>query len=95
MENLKRMQDLLGDVHDQDVLRREIWRHKTKTDLSQIERWLELMQKRRARRLADLAVLVAGNPSVWQVWRSGFRSVPTLQFVSAPAAATPAVHSAS
>src|SRR5271155_813061 len=66
IENLKRMQDLLGDVHDLDVLRREIWRHKTKTDLSQIERWLELMQKRRARRLADLAGLVAGNPPVWQ-----------------------------
>jgi CHAD domain-containing protein len=95
MENLKRMQDLLGDVHDLDVLRREIWRHKAKTDLSHIERWLELMQKRRARRLADLAVLVAGNPPVWQVWRTGFRSVPTLQFVPAPAGATPAVHSAS
>jgi CHAD domain-containing protein len=95
MENLKHMQDLLGDVHDLDVLRREIWRHKTKTDLAHIERWLELMQKRRARRLAGFASLVAVDPPVWQVWRSGFRSVPTLQFVPAPAAAAPAAHSAS
>ena len=95
MENLKRMQDLLGDVHDLDVLRREIWRHKKKSDISQIERWLALIQKRRARRLADFASLVVGNPPVWQVWRGGFRSVPTLQFVPVPPAATPAVHSAS
>ena len=49
MENLKRMQDLLGDVHDLDMLRGEIWRHKKRT-YAQIERWLALIQSRRNRR---------------------------------------------
>jgi CHAD domain-containing protein len=92
--DLKRMQDLLGEVHDLDVLRRELWRHKNALDSAQIERWLELIEQRRKRRLADFVSSVAGNPPLWQVWRAGFRSVPTLQLVPAPTA-TVAAHSAS
>jgi CHAD domain-containing protein len=83
MADLKRMQDLLGEVHDLDVLRRETWRHKKALDSAQIERWLELMERRRKRRLAEFVSCVAGNPPLWQVWRDGFRSVPTLQLVPA------------
>jgi CHAD domain-containing protein len=91
--NLKRMQDLLGEVHDLDVLRREMWRHKKALDSVQLERWLELIEQRRKRRLADFVSGVAGNPPLWQVWREGFKSVPTLQLV--PVAATVPAHSAS
>jgi CHAD domain-containing protein len=91
--NLKRMQDLLGEVHDLDVLRREMWRHKKALDSVQLERWLELIEQRRKRRLADFVSGVARNPPLWQVWREGFKSVPTLQLV--PVAATVPAHSAS
>jgi CHAD domain-containing protein len=93
LESLKRMQDLLGEVHDLDVLRREIWRHKHKLSSALIDRWLDNMEQRRERRLAEFASLVGENPPVWQTWRAGFRSVPTLQL--APPAAPTQVHSAS
>lgn len=94
LDSLKRMQDLLGEVHDLDVLRREIWRHKTKLGPALIERWLESMGQRRKRRLHEFATMAWGNPSAWQTWRAGFHSVPTLQLVPAVAPAYP-VHSAS
>jgi CHAD domain-containing protein len=81
LDSLKRMQDVLGEVHDLDVLRREIWRHKTRLGAVLIERWLESVEQRRKRRLAEFAAMVAGNPPVWRTWRAGFRSVPTLQLV--------------
>jgi CHAD domain-containing protein len=93
VNSLKAMQDLLGEVHDLDVLRREIWRHKTKLEPAIIERWLEAMQQRRKRRLAEFTAMVAGNPPVWQTWRAEFRSVPTLQLV--PAIPERTAHSAS
>jgi CHAD domain-containing protein len=93
LDSLKRMQDLLGEVHDLDVLRREIWRHKTKLDPALIGRWLENMEHRRKRRLDEFSALIGGNPPMWQTWRAGFRSVPTLQLIP-PAPAYP-VHSAS
>jgi CHAD domain-containing protein len=91
--NLKRMQDILGEVHDLDVLRREMWRHKAALDATEIERWLTLLEQRRKRRLTEFVSCVAGNPPLWQVWRAGFRSVPTLQLVPAPL--TVLAHSAS
>jgi CHAD domain-containing protein len=91
--NLKRMQDILGEVHDLDVLRREMWRHKAALDATEIERWLTLLEQRRKRRLTEFVSCVAGNPPLWQVWRAGFRSVPTLQLVPAPL--TVPAHSAS
>ena len=93
MRDIKRMQDLLGEVHDLDVLRREVFRHRTRVDAVRMERWLEVIEERRKGRLFEFAAFVAGNAPVWQVWRAGFRSVPTLQIV-APVAAYP-IHSAS
>ena len=82
---LKETQDLLGEVHDIDVLRREIWRHRARLDPAVIERWLELMEQRRKRRLAEFTSKVAGEPPLWQVWRAGFQAVPTLQLIPVPA----------
>jgi CHAD domain-containing protein len=93
IEDLKRIQDLLGEVHDLDMLRREIWRHKKKFELTLIERRLLGLEQRRKRRLAEFVAIVAGNPPAWQIWRSGFRSVPTLLLV--PATIAHPVHSAS
>jgi CHAD domain-containing protein len=91
--DLKRVQDMLGEVHDLDVLRREMWRHKATLESKQIERWIELVEQRRKRRLADFASCVTQDPPLWQAWRAVFRSVPTLQLVPVPVASP--VHSAS
>ncbi|HEY0703003.1 MAG TPA: CHAD domain-containing protein [Candidatus Acidoferrales bacterium] len=95
LEDLKHLQDLLGEVHDLDMLRRQIWRHKTRVDVAHLERWLGLIETRRKRRLAEFMSKVSGSPSAWQSWRDGFRSVPTLQLVPATAVATAAAQSAS
>jgi CHAD domain-containing protein len=80
-EELKRLQDLLGEVHDLDTLRRQIFRHRARVDAADIERWLALVEVRRKRRLAEFVTRVSGAISLWQSWRDGFRSVPTLRLV--------------
>ena len=94
-EELKRLQDLLGEVHDLDMLRRQIWRHKARVDAAHIERWLALIEVRRGRRLTEFVARVSGAPSLWQTWRDGFRSVPTLQLVPVSATMQAAAQSAS
>jgi CHAD domain-containing protein len=92
-EELKRLQDLLGEVHDLDMLRRQIFRHRERVDAAHIERWLKLIEVRRKRRLTEFAARVSGAISLWQTWRDGFRSVPTLRLV--PVAETLRAQSAS
>jgi CHAD domain-containing protein len=82
--DLKRMQDHLGEIHDLDVLRREVLRHKAKLTPAQVEHALDSMQIRRKKILDEFLSRVQGSPSIWQTWRAGFRSVPTLQLAPEP-----------
>jgi CHAD domain-containing protein len=78
-ENLKRVQDLLGEVHDMDVLQSEVRRRSTKLDTAAVLEWYRKIEEARKVRLDEFRSIVAGKESLWKVWRSGFQSVHDLQ----------------
>lgn len=82
-EDLKRVQDLLGDVHDLDVLRTELIRHKKYLDASCVESWKQKIDDARKNRLDEFRAKISDRESLFLVWRSAFGWGHTLQ--TAPA----------
>src|SRR5271170_4706591 len=78
-EDLKRIQDLLGEVHDLDVLRAEIRRHRAKLQEADVLRWYQRIEEARKMRLEKFRSIVAGKGSLWMVWRAGFQSIHIVQ----------------
>ncbi|HME12100.1 MAG TPA: CHAD domain-containing protein [Candidatus Acidoferrum sp.] len=78
-ENLKRVQDLLGDVHDFDVLAEyveavcidEASAHDVSSETVAAARraWRELLTRERAERIATYRQLMLGSTSLWTAWR--------------------------
>lgn len=67
--DLKELQDLLGDVHDLDVL----WATATQVNAFANEesrsRWHKLVQEAREKRIARYRERMLGPDSLWRVWR--------------------------
>lgn len=72
VEDLKRLQDLLGDVHDLDVLRVAIRRHRSQLNPELIAQWSEKIKSERKARLAEFLTRTTGRESPWLTWRAGF-----------------------
>ena len=72
-EDLKRMQDLLGDVHDLDVLRTEIRRNSAKFDPAIVAAWIEKIDRERKVHFQEFVERTAGANSPWLTWRAGFQ----------------------
>jgi CHAD domain-containing protein len=72
-DDLKRMQDLLGAVHDLDVLRSDIRRHASKLGPSNVAQWIENIERERKARLQEFLSKTAGAESPWLTWRAGFQ----------------------
>jgi CHAD domain-containing protein len=72
-EDLKRMQDLLGEVHDLDMLRQEIRRQSKKLDASAMSRWLSRIDAERKKRMNVFLASISGKESPWIVWRAGLQ----------------------
>jgi hypothetical protein len=66
--DLKRVQDLLGDVHDLDVLLETV---RATADSSALARWQETIDRERAERIATYRQLTLGATSLWNQWRLG------------------------
>jgi CHAD domain-containing protein len=81
-EDLKRMQDLLGDVHDLDVLRAEIRRRRSKLDPSAVATWFERIECERKTRLDEFRSKLPDKEFLWLSWRSGLRGGATLEKIS-------------
>jgi CHAD domain-containing protein len=85
-EDLKRIQDLLGEVHDLDVLRTVIRWQRTKLAEADVLRWFERIEEARRARLEKFRSVVVGKGSLWLLWRAGFQGIHVVQSLAAVAA---------
>ncbi len=82
--NLKRLQDMLGEIHDLDVLAEVVKKsdfHETEDSLNL---WREMIERERHERIETYRQLTLGKTSLWNIWRSG---LPTNGRVEAAALA--------
>src|SRR5579863_9062461 len=67
-ENLKRLQDLLGDVHDLDVLSEKL-EDTPGTNAESAKKWQEKIAQERHDRIEIYRQLTLGKTSLWHDWR--------------------------
>src|SRR5271154_235842 len=72
-DDLKRMQDLLGEVHDLDVLRGEFRRNAGNQNPANVAGWIERIDRDRKTALQQFLAQTAGPESPWLAWRAGFQ----------------------
>ena len=70
-DELKRAQDLLGDVHDLDVLRAALHRLAHVLDANLLEMWFAKIDAARAEQLNAYRARTKGRKSLWKLWRAG------------------------
>ncbi|HLZ52126.1 MAG TPA: CHAD domain-containing protein [Candidatus Acidoferrum sp.] len=68
-ENLKRLQDLLGDIHDLDVLAELLAEKKGSQPSASTKAWLEKIVQQRRERIETYRQLTLGKTSLWHEWR--------------------------
>lgn len=81
-EELKRMQDLLGEVHDLDVLRVEIRRRCSGLDPTAVAGWMDRIERERRTRLEQLIARIGDKDSLWHAWRTGLQGGGSFRTVS-------------
>jgi CHAD domain-containing protein len=69
--DLKRMQDLLGEVHDLDVLSETILKLAAAEIEGSGQAWLERIAVERNNRLESYRQLTLGKTNIWHEWRKG------------------------
>ena len=67
--DLKQMQDVLGEVHDLDVLWETARTIHAFTDPDERRRWLEIISRERLERVSQYRERMVGRRSLWQQWR--------------------------
>jgi hypothetical protein len=77
--HLKQLQDILGEVHDLDVLR-VIIKQKASGEAAALQpEWERTIERQRSTRLADYRELAIGKTSVWQEWQKALPQGKRLQ----------------
>jgi CHAD domain-containing protein len=71
--DMKHLQDLLGDVHDLDVLRAEIRRNSGKFNPAIVAEWMEKIDRERKVHFQEFISRSSGPDSPWLTWRAGFQ----------------------
>ncbi len=69
--DLKRVQDLLGEVHDLDVLAERVQEVATVEVAESKDAWTERLASERHNRLETYRQLTLGTTNLWQTWRQG------------------------
>jgi CHAD domain-containing protein/HD superfamily phosphodiesterase len=69
--DLKRMQDLLGEVHDLDVLWATALSCAVFPDATSRKAWQDRIVEERNKRVSAYRAKMVGPDSLWQVWRAG------------------------
>ena len=80
--DLKRMQDLLGDVHDLDVLRSEVRRRCASLDRAAVAAWLEKIETERKRHLDEYRAKTNDKEFLWLAWRNSLQGGNSLHPLS-------------
>lgn len=70
-DDLKRLQDLLGEVHDLDELSALLKHERFAGEKPALARWRDTIASERAPRLREYRRLAGGRRGLWQVWRAG------------------------
>jgi CHAD domain-containing protein len=70
-DDLKSIQDLLGELHDFDVLRATIRREARRFDPAVLAPWYRRIDAERKSRLAEVNAKLSGAQSLWLTWRAG------------------------
>jgi len=78
-EDLKRVQDLLGEVHDLDVLAETIARVAGDAPEDARVRWRERIAAERQLRLEEYRQLSMGERRLWQEWKEGLPQTEQLE----------------
>jgi len=82
--DIKQMQDLLGEVHDLDVLRADLKKEAGNLPAVNVAEWLEKIASDRKTCLAQFRLKTSHKDSPWIVWRAGFRWGHALIAASTP-----------
>jgi CHAD domain-containing protein len=82
-DELKSLQNLLGDVHDLDVLRGESRRHSAGWDAAIVLLWMEKIESARKTRLDQVKLRLQDKRSPLVVWLAGLQNGRALQTVPA------------
>ena len=77
--DLKELQDLLGEVHDLDVLWNTAVEIGAFSDLESKNRWRERLAEERSKRVARYREKMVGKQSLWRAWRADLPSGPQLR----------------
>ena len=78
-DDLKELQDLLGEVHDFDVLWKTASEIRAFPDAASRARWREKLNAERSKRLARYREKMVGRQSLWHIWREALPAGPQLQ----------------
>ena len=81
-DDLRQSQDLLGDVHDLDVLRSEVRRRCAGREPAAVAVWLERIETDRKGWLELLRTKTNDKEFLWLAWRGGLQGGNTIQAVS-------------
>ncbi len=80
--DLKRIQDLLGDVHDLDVMRRTLRLVRPALDRTSLASWFERIERARRERLEEYHRKTTGKDSLWLAWRRHLPSGKRLELAA-------------
>ncbi len=69
-DDLKQLQDWLGDVHDLDVLWATAFEIKALSDIETRARWRSIVAEQRKHRIDKYRQRMLGPDSLWKIWRS-------------------------
>jgi CHAD domain-containing protein len=78
-DDLKELQDLLGEVHDLDVLSATAIEIQAFPDAESRSRWREKLNVERGKRIERYREKMVGRQSLWRVWRAELPAGPQLR----------------
>jgi CHAD domain-containing protein len=80
--DLKELQDLLGEVHDLDVLWATALAAQSFSDVESRKRWRDKLNHERCMRIERYHELMIGRESLWRAWRAELPSGPQLRMAA-------------